>query len=88
VKPRKQKVDLLSECLLSASVGQMKWVNFLIHNYFTHLGGCALLWYFFFCFPMMAGFYTVLSTLNLKIYELRRGKTTKICFDRKYMILV
>jgi hypothetical protein len=75
-------VDLLCECLLSASVGRMKWVNFLIHNYFTHLGGCALLWnlFLFFCFPMMAGFYTVLSTFDLKIYELRRGQTTKIHF--------
>jgi hypothetical protein len=36
-------VDLLCECLLSASVGRLRWVNFLIHNYFTHLGGCALL---------------------------------------------
>jgi hypothetical protein len=65
-------------------------VNFLIHNYFTHLGGCALLWnlnFFFFPF-MMAGFYTVLSTLDLKMYELRRGQTTKIHFDRKDMILV
>jgi hypothetical protein len=44
-------VDLLCECLLPASVGQMRWVNFLIHNYFTHLGGCALLWKFFFLFP-------------------------------------
>jgi hypothetical protein len=40
-------VDLLCECLLSASVGRVRWVNFLIHNYFTHLGGCALLWIFF-----------------------------------------
>jgi hypothetical protein len=39
-------VDLLCECLLSASVGRMKWAIFLIHNYFTHLGGCALLWNF------------------------------------------
>jgi hypothetical protein len=89
VKLRKQKVDLLRECFLSASVGRVRWVNFLIHNYFTHLGGCALLWNFFcFCFPMMAGFYTVLSTLDLKVYELRRGQTTKIRFDRKDMILV
>jgi hypothetical protein len=84
VKLSKQRVDLLCECLLSASVGQVRWVDFLIHKYFTHLGGCALLWIFF---PMMVDF-IVLSTLDLKIYELRRGQTTKICFDRKDMILV
>jgi hypothetical protein len=44
--------------------------------------------FFLVCFPMMDGFYTVLSTLDLKIYELRRGQTTKIRFDRKDMILV
>jgi hypothetical protein len=44
--------------------------------------------FFFFFFSMMAGFYTVLSTLDLKIYELRRGQTTKIRFDRTDMILV
>jgi hypothetical protein len=69
-------VDLLCECLLSASVGRVRWVNFLIRNHFTDLGGCALIWIFFFFFPMMAGFYTVLITLDLKIYELRRGQTT------------
>jgi hypothetical protein len=42
----------------------------------------------FFCFSIMAGFYTVLSTLGLKMYELRRGQTNKIRFDRKDMILV
>jgi hypothetical protein len=50
VKLRKQKVDLLCECLLSASVGRVRWVNFLIRNHFTDLGGCALLWIFFFFF--------------------------------------
>jgi hypothetical protein len=46
------------------------------------------IFFFFFFFSMMAGFYTVLSTLDLKIYELRRGQTTKIRFDRTDMILV
>jgi hypothetical protein len=32
--------------------------------------------------------FIVLSTLDLKIYELRRGQTTKIRFDRKDMLLV
>jgi hypothetical protein len=63
-------------------------VNFLIHNYFTHLGGCALLWiFFFFSYDGWMDF-IVLSTLDLKIYELRRGQTTKIRFDRKDMLLV
>jgi hypothetical protein len=55
-------VDLLCECLLSAYVGRVRWVNFLIHNYFTQLGGCALLWIFFvFCFNLMDGFYCVIN---------------------------
>ena len=49
---------------------------------------CSSLEVFFFGSLMMAGFYTLLSTLDLKIYELRRGQATKICFDRKDMILV
>jgi hypothetical protein len=46
------------------------------------------IFFLFLFFTMMDGFYTVLSTLDLKIYELRRGQTTKIRFDRKEMILV
>jgi hypothetical protein len=49
---------------------------------------CSSLDFFSLFFPMMAGFYTVLSTLDLKIYELRTGQTTKIRFDREDMILV
>jgi hypothetical protein len=50
---------------------------------------CSSLDFFLlFCFPMMAEFYTVLSSLDLKICELRRGQTAKIRFDRKDMILV
>jgi hypothetical protein len=65
-------------------------VNFLIHNFFTHLGGCALLWkkFCFVSFPYDGWILYLLSTLDLKIYEVRRGQTSKIHFERKDMILV
>jgi hypothetical protein len=49
-----------------------------------------VLFFGFFCFFVSLRWmdFIVLSTSDLKVYELRRGQTTKIRFDRKDMILV